>query len=99
LPRGGRRGACWLDSTRLHAFLATIVALLLLWQLAGGGQTGPLAAPARGRRFSRCVSDGQLAFHRPLPGLCSASALNGFAGWQTFALNALLMAGVGVARE
>jgi ABC-type Co2+ transport system permease subunit len=62
---------------------------------AGRGQTRPFAAPARG--------DGVYpVFGWALAGigLCLVLvgvSLNGAAGWQAFAVNALLMAGVGVA--
>ncbi|WP_291995698.1 energy-coupling factor ABC transporter permease [Candidatus Accumulibacter sp. ACC003] len=83
------------DSTRLHAFLATIVALLLLWHLQAGVKPGLSLHLLGAGVFTLCFG-WALAFI----GLCLVLlgvGLNGFAGWQTFALNALLMAGVGVA--
>ena len=83
------------DSTRLNAFLATIVALLLLWHLQAGVKPGLSLHLLGATVFTLCFG-WALAFI----GLCLVLigvGLNGFAGWQTFAVNALLMAGVGVA--
>jgi len=82
------------DSARLNAFLATIVALILLWHLQAGVRPGLSLHLLGATLFTLCFG-WALAFI----GLCLVLiglGLNGFAGWQTFAFNALLMAGVGV---
>lgn len=83
------------DSTRQNAFLGMIVALILLWQLQAGIKPG-LALHLLGATVFTLCFGWALAF----VGLCLVLAgvsLNGSAGWQAFAANALLMAGVGVA--
>ncbi len=82
------------DSARLNAFLATLVALILLWHLQAGVRPGLSLHLLGATVFTLCFG-WALAFI----GLCLVLVgvgLNGFAGWQTFACNALLMAGVGV---
>ena len=83
------------DSARLNAFLATIVALMVLWHLQAGVKPGLSLHLLGATVFTLCFG-WALAFI----GLCLVLVgvgLNGFSGWQTFAVNALLMAGVGVA--
>ncbi|MBL8367729.1 MAG: energy-coupling factor ABC transporter permease [Candidatus Accumulibacter sp.] len=83
------------DSARLNAFLATIVALIVLWHLQAGVRPGLSLHLLGATVFTLCFG-WALAFI----GLCLVLVgvgLNGFAGWQSFAVNALLMAGVGVA--
>lgn len=83
------------DSTRLNAFLALIVALILLWHLQAGVKPGLSLHLIGATVFTLCFG-WALAFI----GLCLVLlgvGVNGFVGWQTFAANALLMAGVGVA--
>ena len=83
------------DSTRLHAFLAMIVALTLLWHLQAGVKPGLSLHLLGATLFTLCFG-WPLAFI----GLCLVLAgvsLNGTAGGEVFAVNALLMAGVGVA--
>ncbi|SBT07326.1 putative integral membrane protein [Candidatus Accumulibacter aalborgensis] len=83
------------DSARQNAFLGMIVALILLWHLQAGVKPG-LAFHLLGATVFTLCFGWALAF----VGLCLVLAgvsLNGSAGWQAFAANALLMAGVGVA--
>ncbi|WP_374682022.1 energy-coupling factor ABC transporter permease [Accumulibacter sp.] len=83
------------DSARLNAFLATIVALVVLWHLQAGVRPGLSLHLLGATVFTLCFG-WALAFI----GLCLVLVgvgLNGFSGWQSFAVNALLMAGVGVA--
>jgi uncharacterized membrane protein len=83
------------DSARLNAFLATIVALIVLWHLQAGVRPGLSLHLLGATVFTLCFG-WALAFI----GLCLVLVgvgLNGFSGWQSFAVNALLMAGVGVA--
>lgn len=91
------RRAPWrvlLDGARLNAFLALSVALLLLWQLKAGVKPGLSLHLLGATVFTLCFG-WALAF----VGLCLVLlgvSLNGAAGWEAFAVNALLMAGVGV---
>lgn len=83
------------DSARLNVWLGTIVVLILLWNLKAGVKPG-LSLHLLGAMAITLCFDWALAF----VGLCLALAgatLNGVAGWEAFALNALLMGGVGVA--
>lgn len=82
------------DSRRLNAFLAMIVGLILLWHLKAGIKPG-LALHLLGATVFTLCFGWALAFI----GLCAVLAgvtLNGAAGFKPFAVNALLMAGVGV---
>jgi uncharacterized membrane protein len=82
------------DSRRLNAFLAMIVGLILLWHLKAGIKPG-LALHLLGATVFTLCFGWALAFI----GLCAVLAgvtLNGAAGFEAFAVNALLMAGVGV---
>ncbi|MCM8611320.1 energy-coupling factor ABC transporter permease [Accumulibacter sp.] len=91
------RQARWrvlLDSSRLNAFLAMIVALILLWQLQAGVKPGLSLHLLGATVFTLCFG-WQLAF-LGLSVVLLGVTLNGAAGWQAFALNAVLMAGVGV---
>jgi uncharacterized membrane protein len=72
-----------------------IVALILLWHLQAGVKPGLSLHLLGATVFTLCFG-WALAF----VGLCLVLlgvSLNGAAGWQAFAVNALLMAGVGVA--
>jgi uncharacterized membrane protein len=83
------------DSRRLNAFLAMIVGLILLWHLKAGIKPGLVLHLLGATVFTLCFG-WALAF----VGLCVVLAgvtLNGAAGFEAFAVNALLMAGVGVA--
>lgn len=82
------------DNARLNAFLAMIVVLILLWQMKAGIKPG-LSLHLLGATVFALAFGWALAF----VGLCLVLvgvSLNGAAGWQAFAVNALLMAGVGV---
>ena len=82
------------DSARLNAFLGMIVALILLWHLKAGIKPGLSLHLLGATVFTLCFG-WELAF----VGLCLVLlgvTLNGAAGWQAFAVNGLLMAGVGV---
>ncbi|MBL8397332.1 MAG: energy-coupling factor ABC transporter permease [Candidatus Accumulibacter sp.] len=83
------------ESTRLNAFLALVVTLILLWNLQAGVKPG-LALHLLGATVFTLCYGWALAF----VGLCLVLvgvSLNGAAGWQAYPVNALLMAGVGVA--
>ena len=83
------------NSARLNAFLALIVALTLLWQLQAGVKPGLSLHLLGATVFTLCFG-WSLAFF----GICLVLVgvtLNGSGGWQAFAVNALLLAGVGVA--
>jgi len=83
------------DSTRLNAWLGMIVALMLLWNLKAGVKPG-LSLHLLGASVFVLCFDWALAFI----GLCvvlAATTLNGVGGWETFAVNALMLGGVGVA--
>ncbi|HMW18939.1 MAG TPA: energy-coupling factor ABC transporter permease [Accumulibacter sp.] len=83
------------ESTRLNAFLALVVTLTLLWNLKAGVKPG-LALHLLGATVFTLCYGWALAF----VGLCLVLigvSLNGAAGWQVYPVNALLMAGVGVA--
>ena len=83
------------DSARLNAFLALIVALILLWHLQAGVKPGLSLHLLGATVFTLCFG-WPLAFVG-LSLVLLGVTLNGAAGWQVFAVNALLMAGVGVA--
>lgn len=83
------------DSARLNVWLGMIVVLILLWHLNAGVKPGLSLHLLGAMVFTLCFG-WALAF----VGLCvvlAGATLNGVAGWQAFALNALLMGGVGVA--
>ena len=83
------------DSARLNAFLAMIVALILLWHLQAGVKPGLSLHLLGATVFTLCFG-WALAFS----GICLVLlgvTLNGTGGWHAFAVNALLLAGVGVA--
>jgi len=82
------------DDARLNAFLAMIVALILLWHLQAGVKPG-LSLHLLGATVLTLCFGWLLAF-LGLGVVLLGVTLNGAAGWQAFALNALLMAGVGV---
>ena len=92
------RRASWrvlTEPARLNAFLAMIVALIVLWHLQAGVKPGLSLHLLGATVFTLCFG-WALAFI----GLCLVLlgvGLNGFSGWQAFAANALLLAGVGVA--
>lgn len=83
------------DSARLNVWLGMIVVLILLWNLKAGVKPGLSLHLLGAMVFTLCFG-WALAF----VGLCvvlAGATLNGVAGWESFALNALLMGGVGVA--
>ncbi|MCM8594897.1 energy-coupling factor ABC transporter permease [Accumulibacter sp.] len=83
------------DGARLNAFLAMIVVLSIFWQLRAGVKPGLSLHLLGATLFTLCFG-WQLAFIG-LSLVVVGVTLNGAAGGETFALNALLMAGVGVA--
>ncbi len=83
------------DSARLNAFLGLLVALLLLWHIKAGVKPG-LTLHLLGATVLTLCFGWRLAF-LGLSLVLVGVTLNGFAGWQALAANALLMAGVGVA--
>jgi uncharacterized membrane protein len=83
------------EGKRLNVFLATIVVLILLWHLQAGVRPGLSLHLLGATVFTLCFG-WALSF----TGLCLVLlgvSLNGAAGFEAFAVNALLMAGVGVA--
>jgi uncharacterized membrane protein len=81
------------EHSRLNVWLGTIVSLMLLWSLTAGIKPG-LALHLVGAMLFSLAFGPWLAFI----GSCLALAgitINGAAGWQSYAANALLMAGVG----
>lgn len=83
------------DSPRFNVWLGTIVVLTLLWSLQAGIKPG-LSLHLLGAMLCVLAFGPWLAFLA----LCLVLAgvtLNGDAGWQGFAANALLMCGVGTA--
>lgn len=82
------------DSGRLNVWLGMIVVLILLWNMKAGVKPG-LSLHLLGATVFMLCFGWALAFL----GLClvlAGASLNGVAGWHAFALNALLMGGVGV---
>ncbi|MDX9706007.1 MAG: energy-coupling factor ABC transporter permease [Azospira sp.] len=82
------------EAGRLNAWLGTVVVLMLLWSLKAGVKPG-LSLHLLGAAMLVLGFGPRLAF----VGLCTALfgvTLNGDAGWQSYAANALLMGGVGV---
>ncbi len=82
------------DSARLNAFLGVVVALALFWQLKAGVRPG-LSLHLLGATVLTLCFGWALAFIG-LSLVLFCVTLNGAAGWQPFAANALLMAGVGI---
>lgn len=83
------------DGERLNVWLGLSVALTLFWQMQAGVKPGLSLHLLGAMLFVLCFG-WALGFL----GLCLvllATTLNGAAGWQAYALNALLMAGVGTA--
>lgn len=83
------------DGARLNLWLGTVVVLILLWNLQAGVKPGLSLHLLGAMVFTLCFG-WALAF----VGLClvlAGATLNGIAGWEAFALNALLLGGVGVA--
>jgi len=83
------------DATQGNVWLGLVVVLTLLWSVKAGVRPG-LSLHLLGASVFVLACGPWLAFL----GLCAVLAgvtLNGDAGWQGYALNALLMAGVGVA--
>lgn len=81
------------DSPRLNAWLGTIVVLMLLWSLSAGVRPG-LSLHLLGAMLATLAFGPWLAF------LClclvlAGITLNGTGGWESYAANALLMAGTG----
>lgn len=82
------------ESARFNTWLGLIVALTLLWSLKAGVKPG-LSLHLLGAAVMTLCFGWRLAFL----GLCLVLAgvtLNGDAGWEGYAINALLMGGVGV---
>lgn len=82
------------DSSRLNAWLGAIVFLTVVWSLKAGIKPG-LSLHLLGAAVFTLSFGPRLAFI----GLCGALlgvTLNGDGGWESYAANALLMAGVGV---
>lgn len=82
------------DPGRLNAWLGAVVVLTLLWSLKAGIKPGLSLHLLGAAVLALCFGPG-LAF----VGLCMALfgvTLNGDAGWQNYAANALLMGGVSV---
>ena len=82
------------ESTRLNAFLALVVTLTLLWNLKAGVKPG-LALHLLGATVFTLSFGPHLAFIG-LSLVTLGITLNGAAGGFAYALNALLLAGVGV---
>lgn len=82
------------DSERFNTWLGLIVILAFLWSLKAGVKPG-LSLHLLGATVMTLCFGWRLAFI----GMCLillGVSLNGDAGWKSFALNALLMGGVGV---
>lgn len=82
------------DTSCFNLWLGMIVCLMLLWNLQAGIKPGLSLHLVGATVFSLAVGP-QLAFI----GLCAVLvgvSLNGAAGWETFAVNALLTGGVAV---
>lgn len=89
--------APWLrfrDSEQLNVWLGMIVCLMLMWSMKAGVQPG-LNLHLLGVMVFTLVFGPHLAFIG-LNVVLAAITLNGATGWQAFAVNALLMAGVGI---
>lgn len=82
------------DPGRLNAWLGTIVVLTLMWSLKAGIKPG-LTLHLLGAAVLVLSFGAGLAFIGQCATLLGIT-LNGDAGWQSFAANALLMGGVGV---
>lgn len=81
------------NPSRFNAWLGTIVILTLVWSLKAGVKPG-LSLHLLGAMLCSLAFGPRLAF----VGLCGALAgitLNGAAGWESYAANALIMGGVG----
>jgi uncharacterized membrane protein len=83
------------DSTQLNVWLGTVVVLVLLWSLQAGVKPG-LSMHLLGATLFTLAFGPYLAFIGLSLVLASVS-LNGAAGWNAYAANALLMGGVSVA--
>lgn len=79
---------------RINFWLGLIVALILLWNMKAGVKPG-LALHLLGAGVMTLCFGWALAF-LALCLVLAGATLNGVAGWEAFAANALLMAGVGV---
>lgn len=82
------------DSSQLNVWLGSTVVLVLLWSMQASVRPG-LALHLIGAMVCTLVFGPWLAFLSLCIALFGVS-LNGGAGWQGYAANALLMAGVGV---
>lgn len=83
------------DSTQFNFWLGCIVVLILLWNMQAGIKPG-LSLHLLGAGVMALCFGWALAF----VGLClvlAGATLNGVAGWEAFAANALLMGGIGIA--
>lgn len=81
------------EHSRLNVWLGTVVSLMLLWSLTAGVKPG-LTLHLVGNMLLSLAFGPWLAFI----GSCLALAgitINGAAGWESYAANAILMAGVG----
>jgi uncharacterized membrane protein len=74
---------------RLHVFLGTCVALMVLWQIKAGVSPG-LNFHILGSTLLLLMFGAPLALLGVALVLCAVS-LNGFGGWQAYSVNALLM--------
>lgn len=83
------------DSSRSNLWLGMVVLLVLLWSLKAGVKPGLTLHLLGATTFTLCAGP-QLAFIG-LSAVLAGVTLNGAGGWLGFALNSLLMAGVGVA--
>lgn len=83
------------DSSQSNLWLGMIVLLVLLWSLKAGVKPGLTLHLLGATAFTLCLGP-QLAFIG-LSAVLAGVTFNGGEGWLSFALNSLLLAGVGVA--
>lgn len=82
------------ESSQSNLWLGMVVLLTLLWSLKAGIKPGLALHLLGATTFTLCAGP-ELAF-LGLSAVLAGVTLNGAAGWFSFALNSLLMAGVGV---
>lgn len=82
------------ESTQSNLWLGLVVLLTLLWSLKAGVRPGLTLHLLGATTFTLCAGP-HLAFIG-LSAVLAGITLNGAGGWLSFALNSLLMAGVGV---
>lgn len=82
------------ESEPLHVFLGSVVLLMLLWQMNAGLAAGLYYHLLGGTLFT-LMFGWQLAF-MGISIVLAGSTLNGTGDWPTFAVNALIMAGIPV---